>query len=240
VPFRRLVRLANGTRRTITSYRAYTRPWLRLRLADGPVGSVPRRRIVDCGLGLGLDTPCPGATGRICLIERGGDFFCRKVLNCKAGGGVAVLLYQGEAGANATGTCVPFDAMLSGSCNPPDGPPLTSSDFIPTVTLSRSDGLALKREVARAAVWRQFVLATIPASLQTDFQTQPSMAFLQVTREQRVVRYSAIARGGLSLQTSHVAVHHACCMLCLVGYSVGGCILHAYHRLARCVFGTPP
>ena len=45
--------------------------------------------LVDCGLGL---AKCPNATGKVCLIERGTNFFCQKVANCTAGGGVAAVV----------------------------------------------------------------------------------------------------------------------------------------------------
>jgi hypothetical protein len=189
VPFRRTVTLANGTRTNITRLYSYTRPWLRLRLTDGPVRNVLRRPIVDCGSG--LNGTCPGVRGRVCLIERGGGVHCRKVLNCKAGGGVAVLLYTDEAVAASSGTCQPFAGVLVGFCNPTDGPPLTSSDFLPTATLSRSDGLALRREIVNARNQGLVVAASVFASPQTSFVAQPSMAYLQVRQGAGVVCFAS-------------------------------------------------
>jgi len=47
--------------------------------------------LVDCGLGL---SPCVGAQGKVCLIQRGQATFCTKVLNCLAGGGIAAVIYN--------------------------------------------------------------------------------------------------------------------------------------------------
>ena len=46
--------------------------------------------LVDCGLAF---WPCANAAGKVCLIQRGSGYFCQKVLNCMAGGGVAALIY---------------------------------------------------------------------------------------------------------------------------------------------------
>ncbi|MDP5032059.1 trypsin-like serine protease [Paraglaciecola sp.] len=54
--------------------------------------------IVSCGLGGPPETPCINATGKVCLIERGEFNFSDKALNCEAGGGVAAIIYNNEAG----------------------------------------------------------------------------------------------------------------------------------------------
>lgn len=51
--------------------------------------------LVDCGLG---DAPCPGGSGQVCLIERGGISFADKVNHCAAGGGVAAVIYNDSEG----------------------------------------------------------------------------------------------------------------------------------------------
>lgn len=50
--------------------------------------------VVDCGLGL---TPCEGAEGAVCFIERGKAPFVNKTRNCHAGGGVGAVIYNVEA-----------------------------------------------------------------------------------------------------------------------------------------------
>lgn len=47
--------------------------------------------LVDCGLAA---SACSRAEGKICLIQRGNNTFCDKILNCAAGGGVGVILYN--------------------------------------------------------------------------------------------------------------------------------------------------
>jgi subtilisin family serine protease len=78
--------------------------------------------LVDCGLGT---TTCAGASGKVCLIERGTNTFAEKVLACQNGGGVAAVVYN-----NTTGS-------LSGTMG-------TTVATIPGVGISRDDGLALK------------------------------------------------------------------------------------------------
>jgi hypothetical protein len=59
-------------------------------MAGSKAGSVTGQ-MVDCGLG---GSACANATGKICLIQRGGGLlFCTKVNNCLAGGGIAALVY---------------------------------------------------------------------------------------------------------------------------------------------------
>lgn len=56
--------------------------------------------LVDCDTG---EATCTGATGNICLIERGTISFSDKVLACEAGGGVAAVIYNNVPGP-LTGT----------------------------------------------------------------------------------------------------------------------------------------
>ncbi|WP_016954268.1 trypsin-like serine protease [Catenovulum agarivorans] len=51
--------------------------------------------LVDCQLGLAV---CTDATGKICLIERGQNFFVEKVQNCQDGGGIGAIIFNNEAG----------------------------------------------------------------------------------------------------------------------------------------------
>jgi serine protease len=52
--------------------------------------------LVDCGLGT---STCEGASGAVCLIERGEVSFSDKVESCERGGGVAAVIYNNEPGA---------------------------------------------------------------------------------------------------------------------------------------------
>ena len=81
--------------------------------ADGP--------LADCGLGA---QPCPDAVGKICLMERGSLYFWQKVQACEDGGGIGAVIYN-----NVDGT---FSGTLS-----------EVSTLIPSVSISRADGLAL-------------------------------------------------------------------------------------------------
>jgi len=64
---------------------------------DGsPRASASNKGIVNCGIG---DGTCMGASGKICLIQRGTISFSDKVLNCQVSGGVAAIIYNNEAGA---------------------------------------------------------------------------------------------------------------------------------------------
>lgn len=78
--------------------------------------------LISCGLG---DTTCINADAKVCLIERGNINFSEKALNCEAGGGVAVIIYNNEIG-EISGT---LGADFSGT--------------IPVVSVTRSDGLLL-------------------------------------------------------------------------------------------------
>ena len=90
-----------------------------------------RGPLVDCALG---DQPCPGGGGQICLIERGEFTFASKVLSCQEGGGRGAIIYNNVTGA-ILGTL---------------GDTETS---IPSVGISRADGLRLREELgARTTV----------------------------------------------------------------------------------------
>lgn len=77
--------------------------------------------LMDCGIG---DSEC-AASGQICLIERGDINFSEKALNCEAGGGVGVIIYNNE------------DGVISGTLG---------DDFngaIPVVAVTQEDGQSL-------------------------------------------------------------------------------------------------
>jgi subtilisin family serine protease len=80
--------------------------------------------VYNCGLGNPADFPA-AVNGNIALIERGTLTFSNKVLNAMAAGAKAAIIYNNVAG-NFTGT-------LGGTGN-----------WIPAVSLSQADGLALQ------------------------------------------------------------------------------------------------
>jgi len=85
--------------------------------------------IVDCGLGLEI---CKGVEGAVCFIERGKAPFVNKTRNCKAGGGVGVVIYNVEK-----------------DCGNIDGHFGNEEAFIPVVALKHIDGRNILEE-ARA------------------------------------------------------------------------------------------
>lgn len=85
--------------------------------------------LADCGFGA---APCPDAVGKICLMERGGYYFWEKVQACEDGGGIGAVIYN-----NADGT---FAGTLG-----------DVTTFIPSVSISRQDGLALLAAIGEEA-----------------------------------------------------------------------------------------
>ncbi|RUO63799.1 PA domain-containing protein [Pseudidiomarina planktonica] len=96
---------------------------------DGTPKASATGNVVDCGLG---EQTCTGATGAVCLIERGNISFAEKVQACEAGGGVGAVIYNNEAGP------------LLGTM----GEVVTS---IPSVGVSDTDGATLLSEVGNSA-----------------------------------------------------------------------------------------
>ncbi len=81
-----------------------------------------------CGLG----DSCPDSSRKMCLIERGSYFFWEKVLACQADGGVGALIFNNLPG--------PFAGTLDGH-----------STSIPSVSLTREDGLTLLDQIGSEA-----------------------------------------------------------------------------------------
>lgn len=88
---------------------------------EGSFEGTASGQLVDCGLG---DTPCSGASGQICLIQRGDITFAEKVQNCQAGGGLGAVIYNNVPGL--------YSGTLGGV-----------STSIPSVGMSQADGQAL-------------------------------------------------------------------------------------------------
>jgi serine protease len=57
----------------------------------GSQTNVLQAGLFHCGI---ADAPCTGATGLICLIQRGSLSFAGKVTNCLAGGGIGAIIYN--------------------------------------------------------------------------------------------------------------------------------------------------
>jgi subtilisin family serine protease len=94
-------------------------------LAEGLDGSPQKAgsgALVDCGLG---GTTCAGATGKVCLIQRGTYDFAVKVQSCQSGGGVGAIIYNNVAG--------PLLGTLNGVVT-----------TIPSVGITQTDGAFLK------------------------------------------------------------------------------------------------
>ena len=62
---------------------------------DGSALGTGSGALVDCGLGTAA---CSGASGNVCLIQRGDISFADKVLACESGGGDAAIIYNNEPG----------------------------------------------------------------------------------------------------------------------------------------------
>ncbi|RUO63779.1 S8 family serine peptidase [Pseudidiomarina insulisalsae] len=88
---------------------------------DGSARTEATGSLTDCGIG---DQACAGASGAICLIERGTISFAEKVQACEAGGGVGAIVYNNESGP-LLGTLGEYSAT------------------IPAVGISDVDGAAL-------------------------------------------------------------------------------------------------
>ncbi len=85
------VPMGTGQRDSVTvNNKAYST----LSMDGSALGSVSGT-IVDCGL---ASTPCTGAQGGICLIQRGTNTFVEKADNCAAGGGLGALIYNNVNG----------------------------------------------------------------------------------------------------------------------------------------------
>lgn len=94
-----------------------------------PPGSVVGN-LVDCAIG---ETPCPGAENKVCLIERGDINFSEKALNCEAGSGIGVIIYNNEAG------------LISGTLG------ANFNGTLPVVGVSQQDGQLLLQQLGQSA-----------------------------------------------------------------------------------------
>ena len=86
-------------------------------------------KMVNCGRGF---ANCTNAAGKVCVIQRGTNYFAQKALNCQAGGGIAVLLFN-----NAPGT-------FGGNLRPENR---EWGVRIPVFALSQEDGWTLMNRI---------------------------------------------------------------------------------------------
>ena len=98
-------------------------------------------RVVDCGLSM---SPCQGAEGAICLIERGVVTFVNKTINCFLGGGLAAVIYNTEQ-----------------SCENFRGTFWDQDTDIPAVTLSHIDGRDLLEKAQSFAAESKSMMVTV-------------------------------------------------------------------------------
>jgi serine protease len=96
---------------------------------DGSPNKSGTGGLVDCGLGT---STCSGASGKVCLIERGTISFADKVLACQSGGGVAAVIYNNTSGS--------LNGTLGGTAT-----------NIPSVGITAADGANLKSKLGQSA-----------------------------------------------------------------------------------------
>jgi subtilisin family serine protease len=100
-----------------------------LPMTGSPQGTVSAP-LADFGFGTAVD---PSMAGKVCLISRGLVTFATKVVNCQNSGGVGAVIFNNNGGGSFTGTL---------------GTTVTS---IPSMTVSSSEGAALKGQIGQTA-----------------------------------------------------------------------------------------
>jgi subtilisin family serine protease len=95
----------------------------------GTPGAVATAALYNFGLGTAVDN---GASGKVCLIQRGNIAFSDKVLNCQNSGGVAAIIYNNIPGP------------LNGTLN-------NVPTLIPSIGVSDVDGASMLAVVGRSA-----------------------------------------------------------------------------------------
>jgi len=99
-------------------------------ISGSPLGEITGT-LENCGT---AESACNSAAGKVCLIERGNISFADKVLNCEAGGGIAAVIYNNEAGLLSSATL---------------GETVTN---IPSIGISDSDGNTLLGQLSSTAI----------------------------------------------------------------------------------------
>ncbi|WP_165982943.1 S8 family serine peptidase [Macrococcoides canis] len=94
------------------------------------------------GLGKKEDFAQVDVKDKVTLVERGEIAFVEKIKNAKEAGAKAIIIYNSETGSNSPG---PVDIFVG-----------TSFDYIPTVDMDRTQGLALKSKLEQGKVMIDF------------------------------------------------------------------------------------
>ncbi|WP_277601870.1 S8 family serine peptidase [Macrococcus armenti] len=117
------------------------------------------------GLGKQEDFSQVDVKGKVALVERGEIPFVEKIINAKDAGAKAVIIYNSESGSNSPG---PVDLFVG-----------TSFDYIPTIDMDRTQGLALKEKLQNDKVminFSNFNVTTTPGDEVNDSSSRgPSL-----------------------------------------------------------------
>ncbi|KAF6262151.1 peptidase S8/S53 domain-containing protein [Scenedesmus sp. NREL 46B-D3] len=104
---------------------------------------------------------------KICLMQRGDNTFCSKVVNCVNGGGIAAIIY----GRDDMDDCETFDGSMQGGCTKP------SAGWPVGITVTKAQGQALKEKISQAPSMSISIDARKSSSpLPLDFMSGTSMA----------------------------------------------------------------
>ncbi|QIH78913.1 S8 family serine peptidase [Macrococcoides canis] len=117
------------------------------------------------GLGKKEDFAQVDVKDKVALVERGEIAFVEKIKNAKEAGAKAIIIYNSETGSNSPG---PVDIFVG-----------TSFDYIPTVDMDRTQGLALKSKLEQGKVmidFTKFNVTTTPGDEVNDSSSRgPSL-----------------------------------------------------------------
>ncbi|QTQ07542.1 S8 family serine peptidase [Macrococcoides canis] len=117
------------------------------------------------GLGKKEDFAQVDVKDKVALVERGEIAFVEKIKNAKEAGAKAIIIYNSETGSNSPG---PVDIFVG-----------TSFDYIPTVDMDRTQGLALKSKLEQGKVmidFTNFNVTTTPGDEVNDSSSRgPSL-----------------------------------------------------------------
>ncbi|MDJ1112357.1 S8 family serine peptidase [Macrococcus sp. S115] len=117
------------------------------------------------GLGKKEDFAQVNVKDKVALVERGEIAFVEKIKNAKDAGAKAVIVYNSETGSNSPG---PADIFVG-----------ASFDYIPTVDMDRTQGLALKAKLEKEKVmidFTKFNVTTTPGDDVNDSSSRgPSL-----------------------------------------------------------------
>jgi Subtilase family/PA domain len=125
---------------------------------DGTPSGRVSAPLVDCGLAL---EPCAGASaGAVCLVQRGNNTFCDKLLNAAAGGCAGVVMFNRED----VPSCERLDGVTTSLC-----PTTPASGWTPAITLSRGQGAELRAALAAEGNGISATLSIADVPLQSEY-----------------------------------------------------------------------